>query len=107
MISRRAQVGWTTHGHSAVDVNIYASNRKDAAPLLGNHENTAIGDFMRDYLDVDTDAITKQLKAQSVKTGWMGTAVADAKAGNRGDHYQGDFKKRGLGDEACGCGMPH
>jgi len=60
MISRRAQIGWSTHGHSAVDVNIYGSAGSEA--LRGNHENTDIGIFLRDYLDVDLDAITKELR---------------------------------------------
>lgn len=107
MISRRAQVGWTTHGHSAVDVNIYASNPQDASPLIGNHENTAVGGFLRGYLDVDTEAITKQLKEQGTVAGWMGDVVSDGKAGNKGDHYEGDFKKRALEGVGCNCGMPH
>ena len=105
MISRRAQVGWTTHGHSAVDVNIYASNSKDASPLIGNHENTAVGDFIRDYLDVDTEAVTKQLKETGTMEGkLMGEEVGDARTENRGDHYEGDFRKREV--EGCACGMP-
>ena len=39
MISARAQIGWSTHGHSAVDVNIYASHPSHAPALVGNHEN--------------------------------------------------------------------
>ncbi len=60
MISRRAQIGWSTHGHSAVDVNVYGSAGSEA--LRGNHENTDIGKFLRDYLEVDVDAITKELR---------------------------------------------
>lgn len=59
IISRRAQIGWSTHGHSGVDVcspnvpqipkstntslqvNIYGS--KGTERLHGNHENTDIG----------------------------------------------------------------
>lgn len=78
MISRRAQIGWSTHGHSAVDVNIYGSKGSDA--LRGNHENTEIGKFLREYLDVDVDAITAELnkKLDSFGTsteenvGWTG-----------------------------------
>lgn len=60
MISRRAQIGWSTHGHSAVDVNIYGT--AGSSPLRGNHENTDIGRFLRDYLDVTVDGITEELK---------------------------------------------
>jgi alkaline phosphatase len=65
MVSRRAQIGWSTHGHSAVDVNIYGSAGSEA--LRGNHENTEIGEFLRQYLNVDVDAITKELR-EKLKT---------------------------------------
>jgi alkaline phosphatase len=60
MVSRRAQIGWSTQGHSAVDVNIYGSSGSE--DLRGNHENTDIGKFLREYLDVDVDAVTKELR---------------------------------------------
>ena len=63
MISRRARVGWSTHGHSAVDVNIYGYGDVDA--LRGNHENIEIGEFLREYLDVDVKEITKELNKKS------------------------------------------
>ena len=95
-----------------MDVNIYASNSRDASPLVGNHENTDIGDFIREYLDVDTKAVTRRLKEQGtllLQKGdeWMGSVVEDEMARNRGDHYEGDFKKRGLGEGGCACGGPH
>lgn len=73
MVSQRSQTGWTTHGHSAVDVNIYAySNseyinsklyRRDAfMGLLGNHENIEIGRFMETITGVDLDHVTSLLK---------------------------------------------
>ncbi|KAI4136970.1 MAG: hypothetical protein L6R39_007535, partial [Caloplaca ligustica] len=64
IISHRAQVGWTTHGHSAVDVNIYASDPKQARPLIGNHENTDVGRFLREYLDLEQEVedVTEALK---------------------------------------------
>ncbi|KAH6680748.1 putative repressible alkaline phosphatase [Halenospora varia] len=63
MISRRAQIGWSTHGHSSVDVNIYGSSGSEA--LRGNHENTEVGKFLREYLGVDVDAITAELVEKS------------------------------------------
>ncbi|SCU95258.1 LANO_0E09802g1_1 [Lachancea nothofagi CBS 11611] len=68
MISTRARVGWTTHGHSAVDVNIYAyANRQKTwyniiDHLQGNHENTEIGQFMADYLELDLEKVTQMIK---------------------------------------------
>lgn len=61
MISRRARIGWSTHGHTAVDVNIYSSGSHWAEPVKGNVENTDVGKFLRDYLAVDVDEITKEL----------------------------------------------
>ncbi|KAI0103860.1 alkaline-phosphatase-like protein [Nemania sp. FL0031] len=61
MISVRAQIGWSTHGHSAVDVNIYSSGGPGTEVLRGNVENTEVGDFLREYLAVDVDAVTKKL----------------------------------------------
>lgn len=63
MISRRAQIGWSTHGHSAVDVNIYGT--VGSHNLGGNKENTDVGKFLQEYLEVDVDKITKELIAAS------------------------------------------
>jgi len=38
MISRRTQVGWSTHGHTAVDVNIYSSVSRQRKTLTNNHD---------------------------------------------------------------------
>jgi len=87
-------------------VPIFASNRELASPLAGNHENTAVGDFLREYLDVDVDAVTRQLREQGAMVertkNWMGEPVGDARATNHGDHYEGDFKLR---RRDCGCAL--
>ncbi|TVY38809.1 Repressible alkaline phosphatase [Lachnellula subtilissima] len=78
MISRRARIGWSTHGHTAVDVNIYGSAGSEV--LRGNHENVEVGKFLRDYLDVDVESVTEELveKSKSFKiagagqTSWTG-----------------------------------
>lgn len=73
LVSVRSQTGWTTHGHSAVDVNICAyTNSKQIRSqlisnkpyhgLLGNHENIEIGAFMESITGVDLDKITKLIK---------------------------------------------
>ncbi|OAG02191.1 alkaline phosphatase-like protein [Paraphaeosphaeria sporulosa] len=116
MISRRSQSGWSTHGHSAADVNIYASDAQAAAPLVGNHENTEVGRFLKEYLGVDVDAVTSELKKKDkelkmlgeVGDGWMGKIPEEGQRLDGQTHlasYSGDFKKRGVehGD-ACGCG---
>lgn len=67
MISVRAQIGWSTHGHSAVDVNIYSSGGPGTEVIRGNVENTRVGEFLREYIDVDVEAVTKELKKKLVK----------------------------------------
>jgi alkaline phosphatase len=62
MVSTRARIGWSTHGHSAVDVNIYSSGGKAAEKIRGNVENTDVGRFLSEYLDVDVDEITRELE---------------------------------------------
>lgn len=44
-------------------MNIYGSVGTDA--LRGNHENIEIGKFLREYLDVNVDAITEELIEKS------------------------------------------
>ncbi|RCH85439.1 hypothetical protein CU098_007152, partial [Rhizopus stolonifer] len=61
VLSTRAQIGWTTMGHTGVDVNLYAYGHASKR-LRGNHENTEIGDLIVDYLKLDLDDITKRLK---------------------------------------------
>ncbi|KAI9296193.1 alkaline phosphatase [Neoconidiobolus thromboides FSU 785] len=61
VVSRRANLGWTTHGHTGVDVNLYAYG-KGAHHLHGSKENTDIGKFIETFLDLDLTSITKKLK---------------------------------------------
>ena len=88
---------------TAVDVNIYTSDPKQAKPLIGNHENTEIGEFIRDYLDLDLVAITNELKshdddddAATAGQHWRGKPLSEEemKALAHQDHYHGDFKRR-------------
>ncbi|KAI8997155.1 alkaline-phosphatase-like protein [Pilobolus umbonatus] len=64
IVSARALIGWTTHGHTAVDVNLYAKG-PDTEVLRGSHENTEIGDFIVEYLGLDLDDITNRLVKDS------------------------------------------
>ncbi|OLL25268.1 Repressible alkaline phosphatase [Neolecta irregularis DAH-3] len=63
IVSRRAQLGWSTHGHSAVDVNVYAYSPTEKLPQ-GNMENTYIGKYIVDYLGLDLPSITKELNKE-------------------------------------------
>ena len=61
VISDRALVGWTTYGHTAVDVNLYAYGPGSEA-LRGHHDNTDVGRFVIDSLGLDVDAVTRELR---------------------------------------------
>ncbi|KAI2631068.1 alkaline phosphatase-like protein [Hypoxylon sp. NC1633] len=81
MISIRAQIGWSTHGHSAVDVNIYSSGGPGADAIRGNVENTDVGKYLRDYLKVDVEAITKELNDKGASKQRFGMIAAEATTG--------------------------
>ncbi|KAF9431039.1 hypothetical protein BGZ94_000038 [Podila epigama] len=73
-ISRRANLGWTTMGHTGVDVNLYADTAESSEAgqavfkaLRGNHENTEIGEFMSEFLRVSLKPITEDLNQSSDK----------------------------------------
>lgn len=74
IVSNRSQTGWSTHGHSAVDVNIYAGGSGTASlelvreSLAGNHENTEIGSFMEKYLGLDLNHVTELLQKKDFDT---------------------------------------
>lgn len=61
MISDLAGIGWATHGHSAVDVNLYAHGY-NSDDLRGNHENTDIGAFIVRQLGLQLGSITTRLR---------------------------------------------
>ncbi|VEU22397.1 DEKNAAC103598 [Brettanomyces naardenensis] len=98
MVSERAQVGWSTHGHTAVDVNIYGhANTEEGTQLLlkyllGNHENVDIGKFWQILTDSDLDKVTELLKGTPHKP----KAEEMVKAENVEDMSHG-FVYHGLG----------
>lgn len=55
---------WSTHGHTAVDVNLYAYG-EGTEILRGSHENTEIGDFISRYLHLDLSVVTDKLVAET------------------------------------------
>lgn len=96
---------------AAVDVNIYASDPKAARALVGNHENTEVGHFLSDYLDLDLEPITAELRENGAafdtlqkdgsKVSWMGKPLSTNKNLEDTDHYHGDFKR------SLECGHEH
>ncbi|KAI5951117.1 PHO8 [Candida jiufengensis] len=90
ILSIRAQIGWTTHGHSAVDVNIYAhtnsqqllkllKSRKSYEGLTGNHENIEIGAFMESITGSNLNQITEMIKSTDHSPSKKDFEVASAK----------------------------
>ncbi len=61
-IARRAFIGWTTNGHTGVDVNLYAFG-PGAKRFSGNHDNTFIGRMLFDYLGADREALTTAMRS--------------------------------------------
>ena len=47
-----------------MDVNIYAAGEGVREKLRGNHENTEIGRFIKDYMELDLDAVTTVLNSE-------------------------------------------
>ncbi|KAI8925546.1 alkaline-phosphatase-like protein [Entophlyctis helioformis] len=81
IVSNAAGLGWATHGHSAVDVNLYAYGA-NADELSGNHENTEIGRFIARHLRLNVDKVTRDLK------GWIpGHVATDAHGNFDAKHY--------------------
>ncbi|CAI4381214.1 BFH_collapsed_G0013090.mRNA.1.CDS.1 [Saccharomyces cerevisiae] len=82
MVSFRAQIGWTTHGHSAVDVNIYAYANKKATwsyvlnNLQGNHENTEVGQFLENFLELNLSEVTDLIRDTKHTSDFDATEIA-------------------------------
>ncbi|KAI8904882.1 alkaline-phosphatase-like protein [Gorgonomyces haynaldii] len=67
LVSQKAGLGWATHGHSAVDVNLYAHGLY-SDELRGNHDNTEIGKFIARHLQLDLQSITQKLSGMRVQS---------------------------------------
>ncbi|KAI8378575.1 alkaline-phosphatase-like protein [Blakeslea trispora] len=64
MVSIRAQLGWATHGHSGVDVNLYAYGH-GTEYLIGSHENIQIGEFITKALNLNLTEVTSELNSNN------------------------------------------
>jgi alkaline phosphatase len=71
MISRATRVGWTTTGHTAIDVNLYAYG-PGANRFTGNHDNTFVGETLANLLGFDLPTLTTDLM-QRMDTGTEST----------------------------------
>ena len=61
LVSRRLRLGWTTNGHTGVDVGLYAFG-PGAEALRGVWENDALGRYLADALGLDLGAETERLR---------------------------------------------
>ena len=64
VISRRVWVGWTTGGHTAVDVNLYAFG-PGRDRFVGHHDNTAVGQLLAELMDFDLQALTEEIRQEA------------------------------------------
>ncbi|KAK3196727.1 vacuolar alkaline phosphatase [Lecanicillium sp. MT-2017a] len=88
IISLRAHVAWSTHGHTAVDVNVYSSGGPGTEDIRGNVENTDVGKFLSRYLAVDVDEITKELQGSEAFGAMNAEAVLSMENMASGYHAQ-------------------
>jgi alkaline phosphatase len=101
-LTRRAMVKWSTLGHSSVDVNLIAYG-PNIEYLRGNHDNTEIGQFIAEQLNLDLPAIADKLNDPKNEK-WLVNDVGrdQVQGGVRPGH---PVKKRSHG--GCGCMDEH
>ncbi len=56
----RAEIGFSTSGHTGIDINVYAYG-SGMHRLVGNQDNTNVGKVIQDVLELDLDAVTRDL----------------------------------------------
>lgn len=61
VIERRAVIGWTTRGHTAVDVSLHAYG-PGAEHFTGNIDNTRVGQLLSSLLGFDLDDLTADIR---------------------------------------------
>lgn len=61
IIERRAVIGWTTRGHTAVDVNLYAYGPGHSL-FRGNIDNTQVGQSLASLLNLDLQELTAEIR---------------------------------------------
>ena len=64
VISRRSWIGWTTGGHTAVDVNLYAFG-PGRDHFIGHHDNTAVGLLIAEIMGFDLQAMTEAMRQEA------------------------------------------
>lgn len=64
ILSKRARIGWTTTGHTAVDVPLYAYG-PGRRHFFGNVNNTYVGQKIADIMGFDLEELTRQLRGEA------------------------------------------
>jgi len=62
VISDRASVGWSTHGHSGIDVNLFAYSPSGGRVPSGNMLNSDLGLFFASEFQLDLKKATEAVK---------------------------------------------
>jgi alkaline phosphatase len=101
-LTRRAMVKWSTLGHSAVDVNLIAYG-PNIEWLYGNRDNTEIGQFIAEQLELDLPAVAEKLNNPENEE-WLTKSVGRDKV-QGGVRPDAKLKKRSHG--GCGCMEEH
>jgi alkaline phosphatase len=63
IIGRRAVVGWTTGGHTAVDVGLYGYG-PGAERFVGHHDNTYVGTELAELMNFDLGSLTEEIRRE-------------------------------------------
>jgi len=64
IVTSRSLIGWTTHGHTGVDVNLYIYGLPSEFDYFGaNVENINIATLIADLLDLDVEAISAEIRS--------------------------------------------
>lgn len=90
MVAYRSQVGWSTHGHSGVDVVLHAHGLH-AEKFRGNHENSKIGKLLAEFLNLDVDAVTDKLDGVTKGQMTLRKSKRDLVANYQPIHYHEDM----------------
>jgi len=61
ILSQKISIGWTTTGHTQVDVNLYAFG-PSSEDFIGNWENDALGRAIAKKFKLNLDEITDEVK---------------------------------------------
>lgn len=64
-VNRRSGIGWSTSGHTGIDVGVYASG-PGADAFRGEHTNVEIGRALAKALRLDPAAVTRELRQASM-----------------------------------------